>query len=340
MSAAHDALSAVLDGRALTDDDAERAFGEIMDGGAHDAVVGALLVALKLKGAEAAEITGAVRALLKRARPLELRGGEVLDTCGTGGDGSLSFNISTGAALIAAAAGVPVAKHGNRAISGAVGTADLFEAFGVKLDLDPEGLKRCLDAAGCCLIFAPANHPALLKLAPLRRALGVRTIFNFVGALGSPAHPKYHLFGVADPALLMPMAHTLNALGTKRAMVVHGDGGIDEIALSGPTRVIELADGALREYEITPEQFGVARGDHRALVARNLEDATRMMRTALAGGKGAAQDMLALNAGAAMYVFAAVKSIGEGVARAFEVIASGRALDVIEKMRRASQGTV
>jgi anthranilate phosphoribosyltransferase len=339
MSAAHDALSAVLDGRALTDDDAELAFGEIMDGGAHDAVVGALLIALKLKGAEAAEITGAVRALLKRARPLELRGGEVLDTCGTGGDGSLTFNISTGAALIAAAAGVPVAKHGNRAISGAVGTADLFEAFGVKLDLDPEGLKRCLEAAGCCLIFAPAYHPALLRLAPLRRALGVRTLFNFIGALGSPAHPKYHLFGVADPTLLMPMAHTLKALGTKRAMVVHGHGGIDEIALSGPTRVIELADSALREYEITPEQFGVARGDHRALVARNLDDAMRMMRTALQGGKGAAQDMLALNAGAAIYVFGAVKSIDEGVARAFEVIASGRALDVTEKMRRASQGT-
>ena len=340
MSLAHDALIAAIEGRTLTDDDAERVFGEIMDGEVPDAVVGGFLVALKIKGAEAAEMTGAVRAMLKRARQLNLRDGEVLDTCGTGGDGASTFNISTGAALIAAAAGVPVAKHGNRAISGTVGTADLLEAMGIKIDLDPAGLKRSLDSAGCCLIFAPAYHPGLRRLAPLRRELRIRTIFNLVGALGSPARPHYHLFGVADPALLGPMAKTLVALGTKRAMVVHGEGGVDEISLAGPTRVAEVhEDRSIVEYEISPEQFGIARGDIRALVVRDLEDAVRMMRTALAGGKGPAQDVLALNAGAAIYLFGMARSLADGVARAFEVIESGGALGVIEKMKLASQVT-
>ena len=186
MSGLHEALQALIDGRSLTDAEAELAIGEIMDGGASDAVVGAFLVALKIKGAEADELAGAVRAMLARARPLNLRDGEVLDTCGTGGDGASTFNISTGAALIAAAAGVPVAKHGNRAISGTVGTADVLEALGVKIDCDPDGLKRCLDAAGCCHIFAQVYHPAFKKIAPLRRELRIRTIFNLMGVARQP----------------------------------------------------------------------------------------------------------------------------------------------------------
>jgi anthranilate phosphoribosyltransferase len=340
MSLTHAALAAVLEGRALTDAEAESTFGEIMDGGVPDAIVGGFLVALKIKGAEAAEMTGAVRAMLARARPLNLRAGEVLDTCGTGGDATSTFNISTGAALIAAAAGVPVAKHGNRAISGTVGAADLLEAMGVRIDLDPAGLERSLDSAGCCFIFAQAYHPALRTLAPLRRELGIRTIFNLIGALGSPARPHYHLFGVADPRLIAPMAHTLVALGTRRAMIVHGAGGIDEISISGATRVAEVhEDHSITEYELTPEQFGIARGDQQALVVRDLESAVRLMRTTLAGGKGAAQDVLALNAGAAIYLYGAAKSLDEGIARAFEVIAVGRALEVLEKMRLASQVT-
>jgi anthranilate phosphoribosyltransferase len=339
MSTVHDAISAVIGGRALTDAQAEKVFAVIMDGGVPEVLVGGFLVALKIKGAEAAELTGAVRAMLSRARPLNLRDGEVLDTCGTGGDGASTFNISTGAALIAAAAGVPVAKHGNRAISGTVGAADLLEAMGVKIDLDPAGLKRCLDSAGCCFIFAQAYHPAFRGLAQLRRDLGIRTIFNLIGALGSPARPHYHLFGVADPALIGPMARTLAALGTRRAMVVHGHGGVDEISLSGPTRVAEVREGyAIREYEVMPEQFGVARAPQDSLVARDLDEAVRMMRAALAAGKGPMQDVLALNAGAAIYLYGAADSLGEGVALAYEVIAAGRGLETIEKMKLASQG--
>jgi len=270
---------------------------------------------------------------------LNLRDREVLDTCGTGGDGADTFNISTGAALIAAAAGVPVAKHGNRAISGKVGTADVLEALGVKIDCDPEGLARCLDAAGCCLIFAPAYHQGFARLAPLRRELKIRTIFNLMGAIGSPARPRFHLFGVAEDNLVRPMAHALKALGTRRAMVVRGSDGIDEISISGPTMVAELrADGEMREYHVTPESLGVARADRRALTINSLDDAVRMLRSALDGGTGPAQDVLALNGGAAIYVGGKVASLKEGVDAAREIIARSRALEVLDKMRRASNG--
>jgi anthranilate phosphoribosyltransferase len=338
MSGLHDALQALIDGRSLSGADAELAIGEIMDGGAHDAVAGAFLVALKIKGAEADELAGAVRAMLDRARPLNLRAGDVLDTCGTGGDGASTFNISTGAALIAAAAGVPVAKHGNRAISGTVGTADVLEAMGVKIDCDPDGLTRCLDAAGCCHIFAPAYHPAFKRIAPLRRALRMRTIFNLMGAIGNPARPHFRLLGVAEESLIRPMAHALKALGTRRAMIVHGGDGIDEIAISGPTHVTELRDGEFTDYEITPERMGVRRGEHRALVIENLDDAVRVLRGALDGGAGPAQDVLALNGGAAIYVGGMAASLKEGVDAAREIIASSRALEVLDKMRRASNG--
>ncbi len=338
MNALHDALVTLLDGRSLTDAEAEAAIGEVMDG-APDSVVGAFLVALKIKTAEAEELAGGVRAMLSRARLLNLRDREVLDTCGTGGDGADTFNISTGAALIAAAAGVPVAKHGNRAISGKVGTADVLEALGVKVDCDYEGLERCLDAAGCCLVFAPAYHPGFARLAPLRRELKIRTIFNLMGPIGNPARPRYHLLGVAEDNLIRPMARALKALGTRRAMVVRGADGIDEISISGPTMVAELrADGELREYHVTPESLGVKRGDRRALMISNLDDAVRMLRSALDGGMGPAQDVLALNGGAAIYIGGKADSLKEGVDTARAIIASRRALEVIEKIRRASNG--
>ena len=338
MSPLHDAMVALVEGRSLTDAGAETAIGEIMDG-APDSVASAFLIALKIKGAEAEELAGGVRAMLQRARPLNLRDREVLDTCGTGGDGANTFNISTGAALIAAAAGVPVAKHGNRAISGKVGTADVLEAMGVKIDCDPEGLARCLDAAGCCHIFAPAYHPGFARLAPLRRELRIRTIFNLMGSIGSPARPRYHLLGVAENNLIMPMVQALKALGTRRAMVVRGTDNIDEISIGGPTRVAELrADGEITEYEITPESLGVSRSDRRALMIDNLDDAVRMLRTALDGGQGAAQDVLALNGGAAIYLGGKANSLKEGVEAAREIVASSLALKVVYKMSAASHG--
>ena len=339
MKSLNDALAAIVEGRSLSEGEAEFAIGEVMDGNAHDAVVGAFLIALKLKTAEGDELAGAVRAMLKRARLLDLGGREVLDTCGTGGDGARTFNISTGAALIAAAAGVRVAKHGNRAISGVVGTADVLEAMGVKIELDAKGLNRSIEAAGICFIFAPAYHPAFARLAPLRRALAMPTIFNLMGAIGSPARPSFHLFGVANDNLVDPISRALRSLGTKRAMVVRGADGLDEISLSGPTRVVELrAGGELTEYEVTPESLGVARGDHQALEIKDLSSAVRMLRSALDGGRGPAQDVLALNGGAAIYLGGKADSLKAGVAAAREIIASRRALEVLEKLRRTSQG--
>ncbi|MDO8433347.1 MAG: anthranilate phosphoribosyltransferase [Candidatus Binatus sp.] len=341
MNSIHDALAAIVEGRTLTEDEAEFAIGEVMDGKAHDAVVGAFLIALKLKTAEGEELAGAVRAMLKRARPLDLRGREVLDTCGTGGDGARTFNISTAAALVAAAAGVRVAKHGNRAISGLVGAADVLEALGVKIDLDPDGLNRCLDTAGICFIFAPSYHPAFKRLAEVRRALAMPTIFNLMGALGSPARPAFHLLGVANDRLIGPISRALKALGAKRAMVVRGADGLDEISISGPTRVVELRQGGeLTEYEVTPESLGVTRGDHRALEIENLDDAIRMLRVALDGGRGPAQDVVALNGGAAIYLGGKADSLKAGVAAAREIIASRGALKVLDNLRRASHDEI
>ncbi|HSU91538.1 MAG TPA: anthranilate phosphoribosyltransferase, partial [Sporolactobacillaceae bacterium] len=215
---------------------------------------------------------------------------------------------------------------------------DVLEAMGVKIDCDPATLARCLDAAGCCHIFAPAYHPGFARLAPLRRELGIRTIFNLMGAIGSPARPHSHLLGVAENNLIMPMARALKTLGTRRAMVVHGADNIDEISIGAPTRVAELrADGEITEYEIKPESLGVSRGDRRALMIDNLNDAVRMLRSALDGGQGAAQDVLALNGGVAIYIGGKANSLKEGVDAARKIIASSRALEVIEKMRLASQ---
>jgi anthranilate phosphoribosyltransferase len=337
MSELREAFNIVLAGRSLNAAQAERTMTEILVGDPLEALVAGFLIALRLKGESAAELTGAARAMRERARKLDLNGGYVLDTAGTGGDGAGTFNISTGAALVAAAAGVPVAKHGNRAISGEVGAADVLEQLGIKIDLDPAGLNRCLARARCCFVFAPSYHPVLARLAGLRRALGTRTIFNLLGPLANPAHPRFQLLGVAETALLRPMAEALAALGVEHAMVLHADDGLDEISLGAPTRVVEvMGTGRMREYEIRPGQFGVSAASAAELSGHSREEATAILCDALAGRPGAAQDVLALNGGAAIYVGGRAGALGAGVKLAREVLGSGRALETIEEMRRAS----
>jgi anthranilate phosphoribosyltransferase len=331
-----DAFNEVLAGRSLDAAEAEAVIAEILDDVVPDILVAGFLVALKLKGESAAELTGGARAMRKRARALNLNDGNVIDTAGTGGDGAGTFNISTGAALIAAAAGVPVAKHGNRAISGRVGAADVMERFGIKIDLDPAGLERCLERAGFCFIFAPAYHPVLARLAVLRRTLGTRTLFNLIAPLSNPARPKRQLMGVAEPRLLRPMAEALAALGVEHAMVVHGKDGLDEISLAMSTSVVEVRRAEIREFEITPEQFGITPGNPAELLTGDAGEATEVLRRALAGDTGAAQDVLALNAGAAIYVGGGTASMAEGVKLAFATLASGRALETIERIRLVS----
>ncbi len=338
-TALREAFNAVLAGNSLAPGQAEDAIGEVLDEGAPEALVAGFLIALKLKGETADELAGGARAMRNRARALDLGVAGVLDTAGTGGDGAGTFNISTGAALIAAAAGVPVAKHGNRAVSGRVGAADVLERMGIRIDLDPDGLRRCLGRAGCCFVFAPAYHPALARWAGLRRALGVRTLFNLIAPLSNPAFPRRHLLGVADPRLFRPMAEALRALGADHAMVVHGSDGLDEISLGAPTRVAEFRGGGeIREYEIAPEEFNIRRARPAELFAPDLDHAAEVLRKALAGGTGPAQDVLALNAGAAIYVGGGAGSLAAGVMAARAIIASGAALKTIEAMRRESAG--
>jgi anthranilate synthase/phosphoribosyltransferase len=329
----------LVEGRTPDSARAERAIGEMLDDRAPESLAAAFLVALKLRGETGAELSGGARAMRARARAVDLNDGNVLDTAGTGGDSAGTFNISTGAALIAAAAGVPVVKHGNRAFSGRSGAADALERFGVKIDCDPEGLRRSLRAAGICFIFAPAYHPVLARLANLRRTLAVRTLFNLIAPLANPARPRYQLLGVADGRLLRPMAEALLALGAEHAIVVHGTDGLDEVSLTAPTRVAEVRRGAeIQEYEIAPGDFGIRLSARDSLVVGGAEQAATMLRNALAGGDGPAQDVLALNGGVAIYTAGRVDSIASGVELAREIIAAGRALDTIEKMRRASHG--
>jgi anthranilate phosphoribosyltransferase len=330
------AFAAVLSGRSLEADEAEAAIGEMLDGLAPEALEAGFLVALKIKGETAGELTGGARAMRSRARALDL-GGDLLDTCGTGGDGAGTFNISTGAALVAAAAGVRVAKHGNRAASGIVGAADAVERLGVRIDLDPAGLRRCLDRAGCCFIFAPAYHPAMARVAALRRALGIRTLFNLLGTLANPARVARQVVGVSEPRLVRPMADALYALGLEHAMVVHGADKIDELSLSAPTSIAEVRRGAvIREYQIAPERFGLAHASLAALKVSSVAEAVEVLTGALGGKKGAARDVLALNAGAAIYVAGRADSLDAGVQVAREVLDSGRVLHTIEELRASA----
>jgi anthranilate phosphoribosyltransferase len=338
VSELRDAFAAVLDGRSLDADRAERTMDEVFGGEAPEALVAGFLIALKLRGESAGELTGGARAMRARARRLDLNHGDVLDTAGTGGDGAGTFNISTGAALVAAAAGVPVAKHGNRAVSGRVGAADVIERLGVKIELEPEGIQRCLREAGCCFIFAPAYHPVLARLAGMRRALGVRTLFNLIAPLSNPARPRRQLLGVAEPRLVRLMAEALAALGVDHAIVVHGEDGLDEISLCAPTRAAEVRGTKIAEFELRPAELGFEPGTAEDLAVTDPQHATDVLRRTLAGEGGPAQDVLALNAAAAIYVGGRAGSIEEGVETARGILRSGRALDVIERMRRASHG--
>lgn len=340
MTAARQAFETVLKGRSLTADDAENVIGEILDDVVPDALVAGFLIALKMKGETAPELSGGTRAMRARARPLDLDGGRVLDTAGTGGDGAGTFNISTGAAIVAAAAGVRVAKHGNRAISGHVGAADVLEYFGVRIDLDPPGLRRCLEAAGICFVFAPSYHPALARLAVLRRTLAVRTIFNLMAPLANAAHPRYQLLGVSERRLLRPMALALAALGIEHAMVVHGDDGLDEISLATSTNVVEVRGKELEEYQVSPRDFGLFPAGPVEFLTADPRSAAELLQSALAGDPGPGADILALNAGAAIYVGRRAKTLADGVNWAREILVSGRALETLKAMRDASLHSV
>jgi anthranilate phosphoribosyltransferase len=304
----------------------------LMDGGASPAQIGAFLVGLRMKGETVDEITGAVLALREHAISICPAASVIVDTCGTGGDGRGTFNVSTTAALITAATGVTVAKHGNRAMSGKVGGADVLEALGVRIDLPPDKVTKCVDKIGIGFLFAQLFHPAMRHVAGPRRELGVRTIFNLLGPLANPAGARRQVLGVFAPEWLRPLAETLRRLGSERALVVHGRDGMDEISLCASTAVIELDADELKEQELTPEQFGLSRCSEAELIVKGREDAVQAVRDVLAGVAGPRLEMALLNAAAAIYVGGGAPSIAAGLEQAREAVESGAAGEKLKRL--------
>jgi anthranilate phosphoribosyltransferase len=308
-------------------------FGQVMDGNATDVQKSALLIALRMKGETADEITGAAMAMRERVTPLDVESrDQLIDTCGTGGDGRGTFNISTIAALVAAGAGANVAKHGNRAVSSSCGSADLLAALGVNLDLDAARMSVVLRRAGIAFLFAPKLHPAMSAVASVRRELGVRTIFNVLGPLTNPAFARRQVLGVYAERLVETVARVLAALGAVHALVVHSRDGLDEISVSAPTLVCEVRDGETRTYEITPEEIGVRSHAIEELAGGDIQANAEIARAVLSGSEGARHDVVIANAGAALYVAGAAPTIRDGVALAHESIVSAKAMRKLEQL--------
>ena len=327
-----EAIKRLVEGQDLAREQMHEVFGAVMDGRATDVQKAALLVALRMKGETPEEITGAALAMRERVTPLDVAHDDLVDTCGTGGDGRGTFNISTIAALVAAGAGANVAKHGNRAVSSSCGSADVLSALGVHIDLNAAQMSTVLRRAGIAFLFAPKLHPAMAAVASVRKELGVRTIFNVLGPLTNPAFAKRQVLGVYNERLVKVVARVLAALGATHALVVHSRDGLDEISVSAPTHVCEVRDGEVRGYEVTPEELGVPRHPLEALAGGDARANADIAREILQGGNGAKHDVVVLNAGAALYVAGAAASIRDGVALAKEAIASGRAYAKLQQL--------
>jgi anthranilate phosphoribosyltransferase len=317
-------IGQVATGAALSRDQASQAFDSMMSGEATPSQMGALLMGLRVRGETVDEITGAVAAM--RAKMLRVSApSDAIDVVGTGGDASGSHNISTCAAFIVAGAGVPVAKHGNRALSSRSGAADVLGALGVNIDLVPEAITRCIMEAGIGFMFAPAHHPAMKHVGPTRVELGTRTIFNLLGPLSNPAGVKRQMVGVFSKQWIAPLAHVLKNLGSERAYVVHGSDGLDEITTSGPTAVAALENGAVRLFEINPEDIGITRIKPEALRGGDAQTNATALKGVLEGKKGPLRDVTILNAAAALVVAGKAADLQAGAALAQKSIDSGEA---------------
>jgi anthranilate phosphoribosyltransferase len=331
-----EAISQVVQGRDLSAEEMARVMDEVMGGEATPAQVGGLLTALRMKGESVAEIAGAVRTMRTRATKVPVMGGDLVDTCGTGGDGKRTFNISTTVAFVAAGAGVRVAKHGNRAVSSGCGSADVLEALGVRIDLDPERVAVCLAEAGIGFLFAPLFHPAMRHAVGPRRELGFRTIFNILGPLANPAGAARQVLGVYAPELTRTIARVLVELGTEHSLVVHGAGGADELTLAGPNLVCECRGGEIWEYVVHPSAVGLREAPLAALAGGDAQENAKILLRILEGEEGPRREAVLLNAAAALVAADKARDLTEGVAPAAEAIDSGAALAVLERLRRAA----
>jgi anthranilate phosphoribosyltransferase len=326
------ALHKCIAGENLSVAEMEDAMRVIMQGEATPAQIGALLVALRMKGETTDEIAAAARVMREFAKTVPVDVVHAVDIVGTGGDGSHTFNVSTSAAFVAAGAGAKVAKHNNRSVSSRSGSADVLEAAGVKLGLSPAQIAQCLDEVGVAFMFAPSHHGATRHAAGPRRDLGVRTFFNLLGPLTNPAGVKRHLIGVFAAQWVRPVAEVLHKLGSVHALVVHSDDGLDEISIAAPTRVAELKDGAIREYVIDPRDHGVAHADRATLTVADAADSLRLMNEALGNRAGPALDIVLLNAGAALLASGTAATLADGIVLARRSVESGAARRKLDEL--------
>lgn len=332
-----EAIKKLVERRDLTREESRRVISEMMDGQASEVQKSAFLVALRMKGETVEEITGAVLSMREHYVAVNVDSAGLIDTCGTGGDGRSTFNISTVAAIVAAAAGSRVAKHGNRAVSSSCGSADVLSALGVDIDLDADGIAKVLESTGIAFLFAPKLHPATASVAPVRRELALRTIFNLLGPLTNPAGTRRQVIGVYSFELVEVIANVLAELEAEHALVLHSHDGMDEISVSAPTWVSELKDGKVTSYEISVEDLGL---EIHALEDLRGGDAKRnaaIVHAILAGERGAARDVVLANAGAALYVGGIVPTIRDGVERAAQAIDSGAAARKLDELVTASK---
>ncbi len=323
-------LAALADGAVLSDDQADAFFSACLRGEPTPAQVAAALSALRVRGETVGEVAAGARALRRAARPFD-PGGPVFDTCGTGGDGLHTFNISTATAFVLAGGGVRVAKHGGRAVSSRSGSAEVLAELGVRLEASPALARRQLDAAGVCFLFAPAYHPAMRHVAPVRAELGFRTLFNLLGPLCNPAGARRQVVGVYDPDRLALVAEVLGALGAEHAWAVHGD-GLDELALSGETRVVEWRDGELRRFTVSPEDAGLSRAPRDALRGGDAAGNAAALRELLEGRPGPYRDVVVLNAAAGFHVAGRATDLAQGAALAKDALDRGAAREALERL--------
>ncbi len=333
-----EALQRVIEHREIFHEEMVSLMRQIMSGEVSPVMIAGILVGLRVKKETIGEITGAAEVMRELATKVPVQNPEnLLDIVGTGGDGAHTFNISTTVMFVTAAAGARVAKHGGRSVSSQSGSADAIEALGAKLDLSPEQVARCIDQTGIGFMFAPNHHSAMRHAAPVRKELGIRTLFNILGPLTNPANAGTQLLGVFHPDLVGILVRVLQRLGSRRALVVHGLDGLDEVSLAGPTLVGELKDGEIREYQIQPEDFGIALAPITALQVANPAESIARMKAVLANEPGPSLDIVLLNAGAALYAAGHADSIAQGVEQAQQAIATGAALKKLDEFVACTQ---
>jgi anthranilate phosphoribosyltransferase len=325
----------VVEGRSLRETEAAAAMLDIVEGLATPSQIAAFVTGLRMKGETAEEIAGLARIMRRYATRVEA-GSDAVDIVGTGGDGGMTFNISTVSALVTAAAGGKVAKHGNRGVTSKCGAADILEAFGVAFDLPPAAVAECIRETGFGFMFAPIYHPAMRHAVVPRREIGVRTVFNLLGPITNPAGVTSQVTGVGVGSVTPVIAEVLRLLGSRRALVVHSKDGLDEISISAPTTVFDVADGTVRELEVTPESVGLQRAPLKAITGGSVESNLRMAQSVLAGEQGAPRDAVLLNAGAGLVVAGLVEDISDGVRRAADAIDSGKARAKLDEVREVS----